>query len=137
MKAAAFSLLSYHFPKAVIDLDVATNPELDIKFSLDGIFFAKEARYELHFDTRVTDCVTGAAVAEVACVGNYGFEPGTTHEAIPRYFYLNALAILFPYVRAFISTLTLQANVQPTILLPTLNLESMNEELEANTKVVD
>ncbi|EXZ22215.1 pretranslocase subunit SecB family protein, partial [Bacteroides fragilis str. S13 L11] len=51
---------------------------------------------------------------------------------IPNFFYPNSIAILFPYVRAFVSTLTLQANIKP-ILLPTLNLSSLQDTLRENT----
>ena len=47
-------------------------------------------------------------------------------------FISNSIAILFPYVRAFVSTLTLQANIKP-ILLPTLNLSSLQDILRENT----
>lgn len=43
------------------------------------------------------------------------------------------MAILFPYIRAFVSTVTLQANVMP-ILLPTVNLSSLESRLRENTK---
>ena len=51
---------------------------------------------------------------------------------IPGFFYPNSIAILFPYIRAFVSTLTLQANVTP-IVLPTLNLTNLQEKLKKNT----
>ena len=54
-------------------------------------------------------------------------------EEIPGFFYPNSLAIIFPYVRAFVSTITLQANVHP-VMLPTLNLIGLTEELRSNTR---
>lgn len=41
------------------------------------------------------------------------FESARTLEDIPDYFYANSIAILFPYVRAFVSTVSLQANIPP------------------------
>ena len=35
---------------------------------------------------------------------------------IPDYFYPNSLAIVFPYVRSFVSSVTLQANIESPIL---------------------
>lgn len=35
---------------------------------------------------------------------------------IPEYFYANSIAILFPYIRVFVSTVTLQANIKPIVL---------------------
>lgn len=43
----------------------------------------------------------------------------------------NALAILFPYVRSIISSITSQSGMPP-IILPTINLAQMFKEAEAN-----
>ena len=53
---------------------------------------------------------------------------------IPDFFYPNSLAIIFPYIRAFVSTLTLQANVRP-IVLPTVNLMGLTDMLRKETTV--
>lgn len=54
---------------------------------------------------------------------------------IPDFFYANSIAIIFPYIRAFVSTLTLQANIPP-IVLPTLNLSQLRTILRDNTQEV-
>ena len=46
----------------------------------------------------------------------------------------NAPAIVFPYLRAYVSTLTIQAGIPP-IVLPTLNLSGMAEFLKQNITV--
>ena len=51
-------------------------------------------------------------------------------------FYKNSLAIIFPYIRAFISTLTLQSNAG-LIILPTLNLTHLEKPFRENTKEVE
>jgi len=53
-------------------------------------------------------------------------------EDIPDFFYKNSIAILFPYLRAYLSLVTTQANV-PGIILPTYNLSGLEEELRSNT----
>lgn len=45
-----------------------------------------------------------------------------------RFTALNAPAILFPYVRAYISSLTGQSGIRP-LILPTVNLHSHGEKL--------
>ena len=52
--------------------------------------------------------------------------------SIPSFFYKNAIAIMFPYVRAFISTLTLQANTK-LLNLGLMNLSSLEKPLIENT----
>ena len=68
----------------------------------------------------------------VNCVASFKFKENISLAEIPNFFYPNSIAILFPYVRAFVSTLTLQANIKP-ILLPTLNLSSLQDILRENT----
>lgn len=57
-------------------------------------------------------------------------------EDIPTYFYANSIAIVFPYLRAFISSLTIQANLKPMIL-PTMNLTSLSSPLKENVTVIE
>ena len=72
---------------------------------------------------------------EVHCVAEYSFQKEIEFADIPPYFYSNSIAILFPYVRAFISNLSLQANFPPMIL-PTMNLSDLGEELKAHTQAI-
>ena len=68
----------------------------------------------------------------INCKGLFDFKNVETIEDIPDFFYKNSIAILFPYVRAYISLVTTQANV-PGILLPTYNLSNLEEKLRNNT----
>ena len=52
------------------------------------------------------------------------------------YFILNAPAIIFPYLRAYISTLTVLSGM-PALTLPTLNLSDLGQELKNNIEVSD
>lgn len=69
---------------------------------------------------------------EVNCFSEFIFSEQINLCDIPGFFYPNSIAIIFPYIRAFISTLSLQANMNP-IILPTMNLTSLQEELKNNT----
>lgn len=51
------------------------------------------------------------------------------------FFYTNAPALLFPYIRAYISTLTNLSGFEP-INLPTLNMTQLGKELEQNTSEI-
>lgn len=50
------------------------------------------------------------------------------------YFIFNAPAIVFPYIRAYISSLTALSGM-PTLTLPTLNLTQLGETLKTNIEV--
>lgn len=53
-----------------------------------------------------------------------------------NFFTLNAPAIAFPYIRAYISNLTAQSGLF-TITLPTFNLTAMGEKLRESIQVVE
>ncbi len=69
---------------------------------------------------------------QIKCIAIFEFEDKINFEDIPSYFYINSIAILFPYVRAFVSTVTLQANIPP-IVLPTMNISSLGKPLKEST----
>ncbi len=136
MEKAAFKLDNYHFTKASLDFNIPNDAELNISFNPKGVFYAKDARYDLVFDVTVECVETNTDVVKVSCEASFSFGNTVSIEDIPDYFYPNSLAIVFPYVRAFVSTISLQANVQP-VILPTVNLMGLTEKLKEQTKIID
>ncbi len=134
MEKAVFKLDGYHFTKASLDFNIPNNAKLNISFSPHGVFHSKGARYDLKFDVVVECNETNTAVIKVSCEASFSFCNNISIGEIPEYFYPNCLAIVFPYVRAFVSTISLQANVQP-VVLPTITLMGLTEELKERTKV--
>lgn len=132
MEKAAFKLDTYKFKKASIDFNIPNNAELNISFNPKGVFYQKENRYELSFDTIITCKETGTPVINISCVAYFSFRGTVSLNEIPDFFYPNSIAILFPYIRAFVSTISLQANTRP-ILLPTINLIGLTDKLRSNT----
>lgn len=131
MNRAAFSLESYRFEKVSLDFTVTESNELTLDFDPKGMYSQSSGSFELIFIFTAID-ETGHKIVEVKCVSIFNFEDKITFEEIPEYFYSNSIAILFPYVRAFVSTVTLQANVSP-IVLPTMNLTSLQGKLKDHT----
>lgn len=128
---AVFKIDSYHFVEASLNFDIPEKASLDIQISPSGVYFQSQSRYELNFIVRVKHEET--QVVYVNCKAKFSFREQTKFEEIPDFFYPNCLAIVFPYVRAFVSTITLQANMNP-VVLPTLNLMGLKDELLSNTK---
>ena len=127
MKNAAFSLTSYRFPKASIDL---TNLKSEANsFAMNIIPSGKLNMSSRLFDLRfiftanLNDSESPAIYVE--CEARFVFADDVNFEEIPEYFYPNSIAIIFPYVRAFVSTLSLQANYNPPVIIPTMNLSDL------------
>lgn len=135
MQNASFSIVNYQFDKVTIDLINHKNSNLSTFFDTSGIFISENAVYELTFSVKVFNNEDKEnPFISVRCKGVFKFENVTTLEQIPDFFYRNCIAILFPYVRAYISLVTTQANV-PGIILPTYNLSNLEEGLRKNTSV--
>lgn len=136
MEKAAFRLVSYHFTKASLDFEIPSNVTMGIRFNPKGVYSPKEGVYTLSFETSVSCDAIGKEIANVHCIAEFCFENPLPYTEIPDFFYPNCLAIVFPYIRAFVGTLSLQANKKP-IVLPTVNLSGLTETLKSQTEVKD
>lgn len=133
MNNAAFKLEGYLFDKVFLDLsNLQPKSTFNIDFSPSGVFNSENKSYELTFIFSAKEDENKSDVVKIRCVASFSFHNINSLEDVPEYFYNNSIAILFPYVRAFVSTLTLQANFAP-IVLPTLNLSDLKDVLKKNT----
>lgn len=134
MNKAAFSLERYFFNKINIDFDASQAEELRINFEPSGVFKNTESSslYELRIVFSAIDKDNKKQMVRIECNALFKFATKIKFCEIPSYFYGNSIAIVFPYIRAFISTITLQANYAP-LVLPTMNLSSLAEPLKDNT----
>jgi preprotein translocase subunit SecB len=135
MKKASFGLESYVLDKVNLDSDNHTSTELSLKFVPSGLFDKKNSRFHLSFEFLVfTDKNEDSnPYLSIRCKGVFKFEEEIEFSQIPNYFYQNSIAILFPYLRAYVSLITNQSNLPP-VILPTLNLQSMLTPLKENSK---
>ena len=134
MEKAQFKLDNFVFNKAELDFTKRKSSELVLKFTPNGKFFLATKNYELNLLFTASDSESDNVVL-VNCLATFSFQDVMELEDIPDFFYANSIAIIFPYIRAFVSTLTLQANIPP-IVLPTLNLSQLRTILRDNTQEV-
>lgn len=132
-KSAAFKFIRFQIPvfsynesdkkESILKLDfVPTGKycQIDGKFKLDLEFSGSE------------DDDERKQVIYAKCVAFFEFEKDLPFSEIPIYFYKNAIAIVFPYIRSFVSTMTLQAN-SGLIMLSLMNLSVLEAPLIKNT----
>jgi preprotein translocase subunit SecB len=133
MQKAAFSIVKYHFDKVTINLSNHKSNEISLNFDTKGVYDKETSSYELCFSVKAfNENHIENPFVEVECIGFFSFENVNSFDEIPDFFYRNCIAILFPFVRAYVSMITVQANV-PGIMLPTLNLTSLEVTLKQNT----
>lgn len=133
-KAATFTLKSYRFLQVSMDLETQEGATLSVSFDPCGEYSKSTGEYKLRLITRVSSEEKEFISTTLQVV--FGFTEPIELSEIPDYFYPNCMAIVFPYVRSFLSTLSLQANVPP-IILPIINFSDLQGILKRNTKEVE
>ena len=133
-KAATFTLKSYRFLQVSMDMETQEGETLSVSFDPCGEYSKATGEYKLRLITRVSSEEKEFISTTLQVV--FGFTESIELSEIPDYFYPNCMAIVFPYVRSFLSTLSLQANVPP-IILPIINFSDLQGILKRNTKEVE
>lgn len=134
----AFAFEDYKFLEAYINLfALSEDITLKLDFHPAGEYDPSTGEYKisLKFSASMegTDADT-IKVIEVSCLALFKFRQALQFEQLPAFFFTNSTAIVYPYIRAFISTLTAQANYN-AIILPTLNISALGAELKEKTVV--
>lgn len=131
---AIFQLEKYIVKQANLNFDNSHGEKIDIDIQTSGVFNKDKKTFflTLRFDA-FSPKNESEKIVYVECIGTFVFEE--QRDDIEDYFYANAIAILFPYLRAFVSTLTLQANIPP-LILPTFNLSLLGPVLKEKTEIL-
>jgi len=109
--------------------------ELKLSFIPKGEIDKTQSTFILTLETTIKD-ENNAFSAYIKAKATFSFDKDADPDHIDNFFYINAPAILFPYIRAYISTLTTLSGVKP-VTLPTLNLSSLGKDLKDNTTTID
>jgi preprotein translocase subunit SecB len=105
--------------------------KLSIGFKPQGVINKEDGVFQLHLGVKIDDEKKSLNI-EIDATANFKFDTKLDKDSLSQFFYLNAPALLFPYIRAYIGTLTNLSGFEP-INLPTLNISSLAEELKRNT----
>jgi len=110
--------------------------KINLEFEPKGYINKEDSVFHLHLKVKIDDENKSFNI-EIDSIANYVFENKESLDSLNNFFFVNAPAILFPYLRAYISTLTNLSGFKP-INLPTLNMTGIGEDLKNNTtKVVE
>jgi len=109
--------------------------KISLEFMPKGLLNKKNSSFQLHLGVKIED-ENKAYVIEIMAVADYFFNKKESLENLNNFFYINAPALLFPYIRAYISTLTNLSGFE-SINLPTLNMSGLGEDLKKNITDVE
>lgn len=121
-KTAQFRFLGYKILKSIVQIENKENLslEMNIEFNGKNIVNNNDLKFNLQLDSKITN-EDNSILIEVSMVGLFEFDRDINEIQKKNFFETNAPAILFPYVRAYIGSLTALSGIRP-IVLPTINL---------------
>ena len=119
---AKFRFLRYNIIKSSIEIDdnKVVNEDLTVEFSQEGAECIENNLYKHTLGVDIMD-KNNVMRIKVVVIGLFEFDRDVDEKLKSTFFNSCAPAILFPYVRAYVTTLTGLSGVNP-VILPTLNL---------------
>ena len=135
----AFEFVGYRIPKFILDEGTPAFNNLEILINPNGTYNENTGIFQLNFEFKAIGNDEGRESADIIhayFMSEFRFAERPLLSDLPNYFYQNGIAIVFPYLRAFISTLTNQAGIK-TLLLPTMNLTGLELTLREKTTVIN
>lgn len=133
---ASFAFQNHLIRKVSFSQPLENQENISIEFEPSGVFNSPSGTYKLilRFFANYGE-KNEHSLIDLVSEGEFKFDKNISFEEIPDYFFPNSIAILYPYLRAFITTFTSVANAKP-LILPTLNLSSLSKPLKENTTVI-
>ncbi|GAB3327761.1 hypothetical protein GCM10027299_28830 [Larkinella ripae] len=129
---ASFQFNDFLIKESHFVLNNAAEYEFELAIKPSGVVFTRQNRFRLQLEFEAIDQNESANIKVVA-LSFFSYENIEDISNNPV-FTENAPAIAYPYIRAYISTLTAQSGIKP-IILPTLNLHNMADLLRKNIVV--
>lgn len=131
------AIVSFRFQNFVVkESHIVINEQGENKISIDfspkGYVFSSLSQFHLEMNVEVKEESNNFNI-QLNTLSFFEFDAASENFIQFRddYFIRNAPAIVFPYIRAYISNLTTQSGLF-TVQLPTLNLSNLADTLRAN-----
>jgi preprotein translocase subunit SecB len=130
---SSFSFIDFVINECALDFTKDRTSEISIDFNPSGKHFVKTHIFKLFLDVKLFNS-SKEQIIEIKTEST--FQIGDDLQNTGTFFTKNAPAIIFPYIRAFISSLSVQSGHKP-IVIPTLNLTGLTQVLEANISAIN
>ncbi|MDR2449095.1 MAG: protein-export chaperone SecB [Prevotellaceae bacterium] len=116
-----------------VDFHAITTPEdkMDIKIdSTPRVFYPKDNKYLFKVVTEIELKDERYFTLRLRAIGHFELNDELSDELKKKFVNANAPAIMFPYIRSFITTLTANAGIIGTLIIPAQFFKGTLEELE-------
>lgn len=131
-KQSAFRFQGFKILRSSIDFVGISGSDFNIEIDPKGVYTKSTKLYDLTLDIKAVNDLDVSFITVLA-EAQFIFDEEFNDE-IPQYFTVNAPAIMFPYIRAYIAALSALSGVG-TLNLPILNLVHLAEKLKANFEI--
>ena len=133
---ASIQFLNFTVKESHIVFNNVADFKIDFNFSPKGFIFKTLNQFKLQLAVEIKD-INGNFSINILTESIFTYpEDADLQKFTDTYFTVNAPAIIFPYIRAYISSLTALSGM-PTLNLPTLNMSKVGEELKENIVIVE
>ena len=133
---SGIQFLNVQFRESHIVFNRLGNYTIEINIQPKGTVVKAVSQFILQLRVNITDTENGLSI-NVVSDSVFAYPPeADLNELSNSLFVVNAPAIAFPYIRAYISGLTALSGM-PTLTLPTLNLSQIGETLKGNIEIVE
>ncbi len=134
-KKSAFKFKNFIVEESHIKQKPGKRGEYKIKLLPHGTIYKQKNVFQLDLVVEINE-PNKNFYSKIHAIGVFEFEAKTEKKELDNYFLVNAPAIIFPYIRAHIASLTALSGTG-AINLPPLNLASLRNQLKENIDEVD
>jgi preprotein translocase subunit SecB len=133
MENSKFQFKGFNIIRSLIEKKEARPAQkMSLSFNPRGLINRKNSTFQLNLGVKIGD-EDKVINIEIEAVAVFYFDSQIDIQTLDKLFYVNAPALLFPYIRAYITTLTTLSGFEP-VTLPTLNMTELGSDLKKNTK---
>ena len=131
---AQLNFVNFVVPKFQFEKQQINKKDNSFDLTPQAVISRKNKQFHINIDLEITDSESDF-VLKMLCVGIFDYDT-EKDDMLLNFMSINGPAIIFPYVRSFISNFTALSGFD-TITLPTLNLSGYKEDLVNNLIELD
>lgn len=130
-----FKLEQFVIKEFSIKREAKEKGKIDIDIAPSGLIDKQNKSFLLTLHVTLKDDTESFDI-NMTAFGNFDFVDIESLDNLSNYFYVNAPALIFPFIRSYISAITALSGLE-TIYLPIMNLSSLITRLKENTIEID
>jgi preprotein translocase subunit SecB len=133
-KSNKISFKNFYVKESYIKFNKLEDLDINVDFKTSGLVLKEKKVFILSIETIITEKDNNLNINLKTDSFFEFFDDNDLDSLIDSFFIVNSPAITFPYIRAYISSLSALSGLT-TIILPTLNLSKIGTSLKQNITI--